>query len=862
MAGSAFFHEEIFLSGVRVYELARELGVANKVLLDLLNGMGYPVKSHSSSIDMHLGDRLRRQVKKMGLEAKSMKKTAKASAKKPAAATAPKKAKATTVKSATAKKKTQPVKKAPAPTGKPTTKKPASAKGKGVKKAVPPVAKAKRSPISSEAAKATSPVASSPKTSDAKPTITPAKPHPRRKEQRPFTGSGKTGPTLDKKPPRITRGVSHVPRTKKTAQQAKEAREKRKLEESERRLAEKRKREEAAIARAQKEKQRKIEAEERELQRLIDEEERAKQEAEARRIVIDEATTVKEFADKLRVGVNEIITKLITKGIMATLNQTIDADVARELALEMGYEIKTKEENELEEEITEDEDEESLAARPPVVTIMGHVDHGKTSLLDTIRKTRVTEEEAGGITQRIGAYAVKLDKGTVVFIDTPGHEAFTAMRSRGASVTDIVVLVVAADDGVMPQTLEAIHHASAAQVPVLVAINKIDKPGANPDRIKQDMATHNLVPEEWGGKTIFCEVSAKENVGIDALLEMILLQSEILELKANPKRMAYGTVIESKLDKGRGPVATVLVQKGTLKIGDSFVSGMYYGKVRAIIDDRGKRIESAGPSMPAEILGFSGVPTAGESFMVVESERKAHQIALKREESLRLEGLTAKDHVKLENLHAQITKGEVTDLNIIIKADVQGSIEAVRKAFDDIRVESVRVNVLHGAVGGITETDIGLAAASNAIVIGFNVRPTEKANKLAEDEEVDVRLYSVIYNAIDDIKLALEGMLAPVFKEVVTGRAEVRQTFNISKVGAIAGSHVLSGKITRNSEARLIRDNVVVHTGKISSLKRFKGDVKEVTSGYDCGIGLEKYNDVKPNDIVESFVLEEIVRSS
>ncbi len=850
------------MSGVRVYELARELGVANKILLDLLNGMGYPVKSHSSSIDMHLGDRLRRQVKKMGLETKSKKKPAKASAKKTAAATTTQKAKTAPAKPVAAKKKTQPAKTAPEPEKKPVAKKATSTKGKGVKKDVSPVAKAKRVATPPKTAEATRPIASKPKISDAEPKRAPSKPQPRQKEQKPSTGPGKTTPPISKKPLREIRATPPAPPARRTAQQAKEAREKRKREEAERRVAEAKKREEAAIARAQREKQRKIEAEERELQRLIDEEERAKQEAEARRIVIDEATTVKEFADKLRVGVNEIITKLITKGIMATLNQTIDADVARELALEMGYEIKTREENELEEEIAEDEDEESLVTRPPVVTIMGHVDHGKTSLLDTIRKTRVTEEEAGGITQRIGAYAVKLDKGTVVFIDTPGHEAFTAMRSRGASVTDIVVLVVAADDGVMPQTLEAIHHASAAQVPVLVAINKIDKPGANPDKIKQEMATHNLVPEEWGGTTIFCEVSAKENIGIDALLEMILLQSEILELKANPKRMAYGTVIESKLDKGRGPVATVLVQKGTLKIGDSFVSGMHYGKVRAIIDDRGKRIKNAGPSMPAEILGFSGVPTAGESFMVVESERKAHQIAIKREESMRLEGLTAKGHVKLENLHAQITKGEVTDLNIIIKADVQGSIEAVRKAFDDIKVESVRVNVLHGAVGGITETDIGLAAASNAIVIGFNVRPTEKANKLAEDEEVDVRLYSVIYNAIDDIKLALEGMLEPVYKEMITGRAEVRQTFNISKVGAIAGSHVLSGKITRNSDARLIRDNVVVHTGKISSLKRFKGDVKEVTSGYDCGIGLEKYNDVKPNDIVESFVMEEIVRSS
>jgi len=607
---------------------------------------------------------------------------------------------------------------------------------------------------------------------------------------------------------------------------------------------------------------RKAEEEERELLRLIEEEERGKREIESRRIVIDEATTVKEFAEKVHLGVNEIIGKLIGKGFMATLNQTIDADMAKEMASELGFEIKMLEEKEQDTKSVEEEDSDKLISRPPVVTIMGHVDHGKTSLLDTIRKTKVTEGEAGGITQRVGAYRVELSKGTVVFLDTPGHEAFTAMRARGVSVTDIVILVVAADDGVMPQTVEAIHHARAANVPVLVAINKIDKPGADPDRIRQDLSGHQLVSEKWGGDTIFCEVSAKSGIGIDNLLEMILLQAEILELKANPDRMAVGAIVESKLDKGRGPVATVLVHKGTLKVGDAFVTGSLYGRVRAIIDDQGQRKDSAGPSMPVEILGFSGVPDAGESFIVYENERKAHQIALKRQDADRVEGLTTRGHVRLENLHAQITKGNIKDLNIIIKADAQGSIEAVQKALDDIQIESVRINVLHGAVGGITETDISLATASDAIVIGFNVRPTEKASAMANDEEVDVRLYRVIYQAIDDIKSALVGMLEPVYKEIVTGRAEVRQTYNISKVGAIAGCYVTSGKATRNSNARLIRDDMVIHTGKITSLKRFKDDAKEVASGYECGIGLEKYNDIKLQDIIEMFKVEEVERQN
>jgi translation initiation factor IF-2 len=435
------------------------------------------------------------------------------------------------------------------------------------------------------------------------------------------------------------------------------------------------------------------------------------------------------------------------------------------------------------------------------------------------------------------------------------------MRARGASVTDIVVLVVAADDGVMPQTLEAIHHANAANVPVLVAINKIDRPGSNLEKIKQELAANKVVAEEWGGETIFCEVSAKENIGIENLLEMILLNAEMLDLKANPDTMARGSIIESKLDKGRGPVATILIKQGTLKVGHAFVAGTFFGKVKALIDDRGEKVESGGPSIPLEVLGFSGVPNAGDDFMVVENDRKAHQIALKRKDSTRVVGLKAKEHVKLDNLYANISKGEVKDLNIIVKADVQGSIEAVSQAMNDIHFENVQINLIHGAVGGITETDINLAAASDAVVIGFNIRPTEKAKILYEDEGVDVRLYTVIYHAIDDIKKAVEGMLEPEFKEIITGRAEVRNTFNITKIGTIAGSFITSGKIKRNSDARLIRDSAVVYTGKVGSLRRFKDDVKEVGNGYECGIGLENYNDIKVTDVVETYIMEEVKRN-
>jgi translation initiation factor IF-2 len=479
-------------------------------------------------------------------------------------------------------------------------------------------------------------------------------------------------------------------------------------------------------------------------------------------------------------------------------------------------------------------------------------------VLDAIRKTHVVEDEAGGITQHIGAYNVQLDHGQIVFIDTPGHEAFTAMRARGAQVTDVVVLVVAADDGVMPQTLEAIDHARAANVPIIVAINKIDKPNANPDKVKKDLTEHELIPEEWGGKTIVAEVSAKEGTGIPELLELILIQSEVLELKANPNKSARGAIIEAGLDRGRGVVATVLVQEGTLKGGDSFVSGMNYGRIRAIMDDRGQKIEKAGPSMPVEVVGFTGLPKAGEAFIVLDDERLAKQIGTYRQQKKREKELARSSKVSLEELYARIQEGEARELNIIVKADAQGSMEAVGSSLEKLSTDSVKVNIVHGGVGGVSETDVNLAVASNAIIIGFNVRPGLKAMQLGEQETVDIRSYSVIYDAVSEVQKAMEGLLEPTFKEKVLGRAEVRATFNIPKVGTVAGSYVVDGKVLRGGRIRLIRDDVVIYDGKVSSLRRFKEDVKDVQQGYECGIGIENFNDVKENDVIESYEYEEV----
>lgn len=578
-------------------------------------------------------------------------------------------------------------------------------------------------------------------------------------------------------------------------------------------------------------------------------------------IEIGESITVKELAEKLNKPTNDVIRTLIFKGVMAAINQEIDFETAEKVCAE--YEVLVEKKDEIQElevlEIEEDE-EENLKKRPPIVTVMGHVDHGKTSLLDCIRKAKVTDSEAGGITQHIGAYTITLNGEAITFLDTPGHEAFTAMRARGAQVTDIVILVVAADDGIMPQTKEAIDHCKAAGVPIIVAINKIDKPGANPDRVKQELAEHGLLVESWGGDVISEEVSAKQNLNIDKLLEMVLLSAEMLELKANENRKAKGTVIEAKLDKGRGPVATLLVQNGTLHVGDSILVGSTYGRVRAMFDDTGKKIKSAGPSIPVEILGLSEVPEAGDRFNQVKDEKTARNMAETRKQKLKAETIQASHRVSLEDLYSQIKEGKVKELAIIVKADVQGSVEAIKSSLEKLSTDDVKVRVIHGGVGAISETDITLAAASNAIVIGFNVRPDNNAIVQAEKEGVDIKTYRIIYDAIEDVKSAMIGMLEPEYRELILGSAEIRETYKISNVGTIAGCYVLNGKLQRNAEVRIIREGIVIFESTLSSLKRFKDDVKEVNTGYECGLTVEKFNDIKEGDIIECFKMEAIKR--
>jgi translation initiation factor IF-2 len=577
-------------------------------------------------------------------------------------------------------------------------------------------------------------------------------------------------------------------------------------------------------------------------------------------IKFSEGTTVKEFAELIGQKMNDVIKKFMDLGYMPTINQPVDNDAAQLVAESYGVKIELTQVESEEELLDEQEiDESKLSPRPPIVTIMGHVDHGKTTLLDAIRETKVTETEAGGITQHIGAYKVKLKDKEIAFLDTPGHEAFTMMRARGAKVTDIVILVVAADDSVMPQTIEAIDHAKAANVPIVVAVNKIDKPEANVSKVQNELAQYDVVPEDWGGKNIFVEVSAKQKTGIEQLLEMILLQSEIMELKANYERKARGTIVEAKLDKGRGPVGTVLVNSGTLKTGDAFIVGTIAGKVRALIDDDGKKIDEAPPSTPVEVIGFPDVPQAGDIFVVMDDERKARQIAMNRIQKERTAAIKRKKKLTLDELYQKVKEGEVRDLNIIIKADVQGSVEAVKDALSAITHAEVKVNVIHTGAGGINESDVMLAAASNAIIIGFNIRPDANASSLIEKEGVDVRLYNVIYEAIEDIKKALEGLLEPTITERVIGRAEVRNLFQVSRLGTIAGCYVTEGKLFRASEGiRVIRDNVVIYESKISSLKRFKEDAKEVQTGFECGVMIENFNDIKVGDILENYVKEEV----
>ena len=577
-------------------------------------------------------------------------------------------------------------------------------------------------------------------------------------------------------------------------------------------------------------------------------------------VLIPDEITVGQLAERMKRPATEIIKKLMLLGIMASVNETIDFDTASLIVEELGgtfeKEIILTEEDKLFNDVPDSP--EQLKPRSPVVVVMGHVDHGKTSLLDSIRNTNVTDGEFGGITQHIGAHRVRVGDKKITFLDTPGHEAFTAMRARGAMVTDIAILVVAADDGIMPQTIEAINHARAAEVSIIVAINKIDKEGANPDRVKQELTEQGLVPEEWGGDTICVEVSAKKGTNIDKLLEMVLLVAEMRELKANPDRPAKGTVIESKLDKGRGPVATVLVQNGTLKVGDIVVAGTAVGHVRAMNDDKGRSVKKAGPSIPVEILGLSEVPEGGDTFYAVDDERKAREVVENRKFKEKQSKQQKASAISLDNLFEHIESGKMKDLNIIVKADVQGSVEAVTQSLTRISNDEVRVNVIHGAVGAVTESDVMLASASGAIIVGFNVRPTPGAAAAAENDEVDIRLYRVIYDAIEDIEKALKGMLEPTFREAVTGHAEIRTTFRVSGVGTIGGAYVTDGKILRSSKVRVVRDGIVIHEGELGSLKRFKDDVKEVASGYECGLSIDKFNDIKDGDVVEAYVMEQV----
>ncbi|MFA6940468.1 MAG: translation initiation factor IF-2 [Clostridiaceae bacterium] len=576
-------------------------------------------------------------------------------------------------------------------------------------------------------------------------------------------------------------------------------------------------------------------------------------------VEIGETISVKELCDKIEKPYNEVIRELIFLGVMAAINQDIDFETAEKLLKKFEITaVKIDDTSCVLEEVDEDSDDKDTEKRPPVITVMGHVDHGKTSLLDAIRKARVTETEAGGITQHIGAYTVTINGEKITFLDTPGHEAFTSMRARGAQITDIVVLVVAADDGIMPQTIEAINHCKAANVPMIVAINKIDRPGANIEKVKQELTEYELVAEDWGGDTVCVPVSAKTKEGLDSLLEMILLTAEMLELKGNSARKGKGTVIEARLDKGKGPVASLLVQNGTLKVGEAIIVGNTYGRIRAMLDDKGNKIKSAGPSIPVEISGLSDVPAAGDRFYVVKNEKCAREMAEGRQQKLREQQMKSSKNVSLEDLYSQIKEGKVKELNIIVKADVQGSSEAMKQSLEKLSTEEVKVRVIHAGVGAITETDITLATASKAIIIAFNVRPETNAVILADKEGVDIKNYRVIYNAIDDVKAAMIGMLEPDFKEVILGRAEIRKTYKISDLGTIAGCYVVSGKITRNSSVRVIRDGIVIFESTLASLKRFKDDAKEVLTNFECGLSVEKFNDLKEGDIIEAYTMEEV----
>nr|WP_272908605.1 translation initiation factor IF-2 [Nitrospina gracilis] len=833
------------MAKIRINKLALELNVQNDQIIDELKKKDCPVKNHMSSIDEDMANYIRDLFTEKPADGAGKKKgaTAKAKATKKATTKAVTKKKAAT-KTAT-KAATKPAEKKE-DDGKKTAKPKASQKTEGKEAAKPkadvkPAAKKEEKEAETPAREAAHKKGRGEKPS-AKPKKKDATPHGREKkpsEQEDVDEDGqrggrKLGLKIVKKEDQDKETPQKPTRAKGRPQPAQKKGGRRDDRHGGKR---------PAVAQAAPSAAPAVVAEEGfEVVRLLDN------------------TPLRDLAAKLKCTPNDLIKDLMGLGVMATINQSLDFDISFKLADQRGFEVEriTPESEVGFEDEEEPDNEKDRVPRPPIVTIMGHVDHGKTSLLDAIRKTNVTESEKGGITQHIGAYQAKINGKPITFLDTPGHEAFTAMRARGAQVTDIVVLVVAADDGLKPQTKEAIHHATAAGTPLVVAINKIDKPDAKPDEVKKQLADQGLIPEEWGGQTIIAEVSAKMGTGLENLLEMLLLQAEIMELKANPKVRARGTVIESHLDKGRGPVATIIVEKGRLKVGDPFIVGNYFGKVRALTNDQGHPIDEATLAMPVEVVGIPEVPDAGDKFMVVKDEKRARQLSQLKLQRQRETALSAKPRISMEDLHQQIMEGKIQELNLILKADVQGSIQAVQEAVTRVGTDKVRIKVIHDAVGGITESDVLLASASNAIVIGFNVRPTEQAATMAQQENVDVRMYGIIYDAIEDIKKAMEGLLEPTFREKITGRAEIREVFTIPKVGVVAGCHVLSGTLERNRRARLLRDNVVVYEGKIQTLRRFKEDVKEVASGYECGLSLEKFQDVKQGDIIEPFVLEEV----
>ncbi|MFQ5801665.1 MAG: translation initiation factor IF-2 [Candidatus Methylomirabilales bacterium] len=801
---------------IRVYELAKELSLSNTEVIERLAKAGISVKSHSSSVDEAAA---RAAVSKIGVrEEKVAKKIAKEkpARKPPAKAEGAKRKKVSVAAKPTPERKVA-ARKAPAPP------KPVAPKVETKPKSPPTAEKPPKGTVSPRVpAREKETVAVKPRPAPAppKPAVPPPKPAapttPPSEGKRPRVGVRPPGaPVIEKKapvmepPPRVTAepAAPTVPVPPKAPEVTEPV--------------------SPPLAKV---------------------------------VKIPEMVTVKEFSEQLGTSPSEIIKRLMKMGIMATVNQNLNPELVKQVAAKMGFAVEMAP---VEEVIAEVEDPTQLRSRPPVVTVMGHVDHGKTSLLDAIRHTDVTAEELGGITQHIGAYEVELPPeasekfpgGRVVFLDTPGHEAFTSMRARGAHVTDVVVLVVAADDGVMPQTIEAINHAKDANVPILVAINKIDKPDADPNRVKQQLSECGLIPEEWGGQTIFVEVSAKNRLGIEDLLEMLLLQAEIMELKANPFKPARGVVIEAKLDRGRGPVATVLVQQGTLRVGDVFVVGSRYGRVRALISDKGRKVQEAGPATPTEVLGLSGVPGPGDTMGAVADERKARQVALIRQRQQRDDIFASQRRLTLEDLHERIKEGEVKELRLVLKADVQGSIEPLRESLERLSSSEIKLRMIHSGVGGVSESDVMLASASNAIILGFNVRPDPKAQRLAEQAGVEIRLYTVIYDAVSEIRKAMEGMLEPHYVERSMGRAEVRATFNVPKLGTVAGCYVNDGKILRDGAMRLIRDSRVIHEGKIASLRRFKEDVREVQSGYECGIGLLNFSDIKVGDIIEVYEL-------